>query len=443
MSGTGAAAAHRGAIPGTDPAAPPPAAASAAEPAEPPAAEERAEAVAARFRELYGAAPEGVWAAPGRVNLIGEHTDYNEGFVLPLALPHTVVAAVSRRTDGRLRLHSADTADTDGTDDTADTAGTAGTDGDGVRETTVAELAPPGGGLGWAAYPAGVVWALREAGHPVAGGADIHLASTVPTGAGLSSSAALEVVTALALDELHGLDLGRKRLALLAQRAENDFVGVPCGVMDQMASARATEGHALHLDTRDLGVRQIPFDAAAHGLRLLIVDTRVRHALGDGAYADRRAACERGARELGVRTLREVAYEGLAEALDRLADATVRSCVRHVVSDNERVRRVAALLTAGDIRAVGPVLTEGHASLRDDLRVSCPELDLAVTAATGAGALGARMTGGGFGGSAVVLVAEADADRVAAAVTEAFASAGHTAPRIFPAVPSPGARRLV
>ncbi|MFJ4340302.1 galactokinase [Streptomyces sp. NPDC088915] len=377
--------------------------------------------VAAGFESLYGTTPDGVWAAPGRVNLIGEYTDFNGGFVLPLALPHTAVAAVARRDDGVLRLHSSDV------------------DG-GVVQLGAETLEPLSGG-GWAAYPAGVVWALREAGHPVTG-ADVHLASTVPTGAGLSSSAALEVVTALALNDLFGLGLSRPELARIAQRAENAFVGVPCGIMDQMASACAEEGHALHLDTRDLSYRQVPFDPAADGLTLLVVDTRVKHALGDGAYAERRAGCEAGARALGVRALREVDAAHLPEVLARLDDEKVRRYVRHVVSDNARVERTIALLDAGDPRAIGPVLTEGHASLRDDLRVSCPELDLVVGAANAAGALGARMTGGGFGGSAVVLVEADRAEKVTAAVEEAFTAAGHTAPGVFPALPSAGARRL-
>jgi galactokinase len=373
------------------------------------------------FEELYGAAPEGVWAAPGRVNLIGEYTDFNEGFVMPLALPHTAVAAMSRRTDGVLRLHSADIEGP-------------------VVELHVDELAPLTN-TSWAAYPAGVVWALREAGHAVTG-ADVHLASTVPTGAGLSSSAALEVVTALALNDLYELGLTGPELARLAQRAENDFVGVPCGIMDQTASACCTEGHALHLDCRDLSIRQVPFDLASQGLELLVVDTRVKHALGDGAYAERREGCEEGARQLGVSHLRDVAYEELDAALARLSDERVRRYVRHVVSDDHRVERVIALLDAGEVRAIGPVLTDGHASLRDDLRISCEELDLVVATANAAGALGARMTGGGFGGSAIVLVESADVDTVTKAVTEAFGSAGYTAPRVFPAVPSAGARRL-
>ncbi|GHF98044.1 galactokinase [Streptomyces filamentosus] len=373
------------------------------------------------FEALYGAAPDGVWAAPGRVNLIGEYTDFNDGFVLPLALPHTTVAAVSRRDDGVLRLHSADA------------------DG-GIVQLALDALEPLSGG-GWAAYPAGVAWALREAGHTI-GGADVHLASTVPAGAGLSSSAALEVVTALALNDLFGLGLTRPELARIAQRAENAFVGVPCGIMDQMASACAEEGHALHLDTRDLSYRQVPFGLAAEGLELLVVDTRVKHALGDGAYAERRAGCEAGARALGVRALRDVDAAHLPAALARLTDGTTLRYVRHVVSDNDRVARTIALLDAGATREVGPLLTEGHASLRDDLRVSCAELDLVVETANAAGALGARMTGGGFGGSAVVLV---DADRaapVAAAVRSAFADAGYAEPGVFPAVPSAGARRL-
>ncbi|MFD7164223.1 galactokinase [Streptomyces violascens] len=377
--------------------------------------------VAVAFRELYGYEPDGVWAAPGRVNLIGEYTDFNEGFVMPLALPHTAVAAVSRRTDGVLRIHSADI--------------------EGPVVELRADDLEPLSGAGWAAYPAGVVWALRQAGHEVPG-ADIHLTSTVPTGAGLSSSAALEVVTGLALRDVFQLPLSMEELAGLAQRAENNFVGVPCGIMDQTASACCTEGHVLHLDARDLSRNQIPFDLPAHGLRLLVVDTRVKHALGDGAYAERRAGCERGARELGVRTLREVPFAQLPSALGRLSSPAVRDYVRHVVSDNERVERVAALLSAGDVRGVGPVLTEGHASLRDDLRVSCAELDLVVSTAVSSGALGARMTGGGFGGSAIVLVEEAGVGPVTKALVTAFEEAGLTRPRVFEAVPSEGARRV-
>ncbi|MFE4665102.1 galactokinase [Streptomyces sp. NPDC056716] len=389
-----------------------------------------AENIADDFRALYGADPDGVWAAPGRVNLIGEHTDYNDGFVMPFALPHTTRAAVSRRTDGRLRLHSADIPDT------------------GVIDLDLDALAP-GTDRDWTAYPAGVVWALREAGHPVTG-ADIHLASTVPTGAGLSSSAALEVVVALALSDLYGLDIPRWRLARLCQRAENVYVGAPTGIMDQTASACCEAGHALFLDTRDLSVRQIPFDLAAEGLRLLVVDTRVKHAHSDGEYGRRRAGCEKGAALLGVDALRDIPYDGLDAALARLGDEgdaddaddadEVRRLVRHVVTEDRRVERVVALLEAGRTREIGPVLTEGHASLRDDFRISCPELDTVVDSALAAGALGARMTGGGFGGSAIILAEATDVPPITKSVETAFTTAGYTPPRTFEAIPSAGAR---
>ncbi|MET8718301.1 MULTISPECIES: galactokinase [Streptomyces] len=382
-----------------------------------------AQQVAERFTELYGTRPEGVWAAPGRVNLIGEHTDYNDGFVMPFALPHQAVAAVSRRDDGLLRLHSADMEG-------------------GVAELRLDALAP-GTDTAWTAYPAGVVWALREAGHELTG-ADVHLSSTVPAGAGLSSSAALEVVTALALNDLHGLDLPRWRLARLCQRAENVYVGAPTGIMDQTASACCEQGHALFLDTRDLSQRQIPFDLAAEGLRLLVVDTQVKHAHSGGEYGRRRAGCEKGAALLGVDALRDIPYDGLEAALGRLGDEEeVRRLVRHVVTENHRVERTIALLRSGDTRAIGPVLTEGHASLRDDFRVSCPELDLVVDTALAHGALGARMTGGGFGGSAVVLTESAEVPSLTKALEEAFTAAEFTSPRVFEAVPSAGARRLL
>ncbi|WP_251093727.1 galactokinase [Streptomyces sp. Caat 7-52] len=381
-----------------------------------------AQQVAERFAELYGAEPEGVWAAPGRVNLIGEHTDYNDGFVMPFALPHQALAAVSRRADGLLRLHSADVEG-------------------GIVERRLDDLAPQSD-ESWTAYPAGVVWALREAGHAITG-ADVHLSSTVPTGAGLSSSAALEVVIALALDDLYGLGLRRWKLARLCQRAENVYVGAPTGIMDQTASACCEQGHALFLDTRDLSQQQIPFHLAAEGLRLLVVDTRVEHAHSGGEYGKRRAGCEKGAALLGVDALRDVPHAGLDAALARLGDdEEVVRLVRHVVTEDHRVERVVGLLRSGETRAIGPVLTEGHASLRDDFRISCPELDLVVDAALAAGALGARMTGGGFGGSAIVLAEATDVDNLSKAVEEAFAAAGFTAPRVFEAVPSAGARRL-
>ncbi|RKT19149.1 galactokinase [Streptomyces sp. 1114.5] len=385
-----------------------------AEPAEPAEL-----AVASGFTELYGRPYDGEWAAPGRVNLIGEHTDYNLGFVLPIALPQTVRAQAARREDGLLRLWSAQ--------------------GRELEVLRVEELAP-GTVPGWAGYPAGVVWALREAGHQV-GGADIRLDSDVPSGAGLSSSAALECVVAAAYNDLYELGRTAPELALLAQRAENAFVGVPCGIMDQMASMCCRPGAALFLDSRDLTSRQVPVDLAGAGLALLVLDTRVKHDLGDGAYAALRAGCERAAALLGLPALRSLDPSGLAAALDRLP-TELRPLVRHVVTENARVEAAVAHLDAGDLPALGPILTAGHASLRDDFRVSCPETDLAVEAAVAAGAHGARMTGGGFGGSVIALVDAAEAEHVAAEVTAAFRTAGYAKPRTLTAVPAEGARRI-
>ncbi len=371
------------------------------------------------FEELYGHAPEGVWAAPGRVNLIGEHTDYNDGFVLPIALPQAVRAYARRRADGVLRLSSTRIPGE-------------------VVELDAAGLTP-GGVPGWAAYPAAVVWTLREAGHEV-GGADILLDSDVPGGAGLSSSAALECAVAITYNDLYELGLEAAELALIAQRAENAFVGVPCGIMDQMASMACRAGAALHLDTRDLSARYVPFDLAGAGLTLLVLDTRVQHDLADGAYAALRAGCERAAALLGLPALRDLAAADLPAALDRLP-AELVPLVRHVVTENGRVEQALAELEQHGPATLGPILTAGHASLRDDYRTSCPETDLAVSAAVAAGALGARMTGGGFGGSVIALVRTAEAEPVAKAVTEAFLAAGHAEPHVYRAVPAAGARR--
>ncbi|WP_051837489.1 galactokinase [Streptomyces sp. NRRL WC-3742] len=373
------------------------------------------------FTELHGHAPEGEWAAPGRVNLIGEHTDYNGGFVLPIALPQTCRAQARRRPDGLLRLWSAQ-------------------GGGPVTELRVADLTP-GEVPGWAAYPAAVVWALREAGYEV-GGADLRLESDVPSGAGLSSSAALECVVAAAYNDLYGLGLSAPDLALIAQRAENAFVGVPCGIMDQMASMCCREGSALFLDSRDLTSRQVPIDLADAGLALLVIDTRVKHDLADGAYAALRAGCERAAALLGLPALRSLAPSDLPAALPRLPE-DLRPLVRHVVTENARVETAVAHLDTGDLTALGPILTAGHASLRDDYRVSCRETDLAVEAALAVGAHGARMTGGGFGGSVIALVAAPEAARIAAEVTAAFHRAALTPPHILTATPAEGARRIV
>ncbi len=375
----------------------------------------------AGFREELGHEPDCVWASPGRVNLIGEHTDYNEGFVLPLALPHRVVASARRNGEDHIRMVSAQRR--------------------GRHVEVGLPSLRPGAVDGWPAYVAGVVWALREAGHDI-GGLDLLVDGNVPAGAGLSSSAALECAVALAVDEIFGLGIERPALARLAQRAENDFVGVPSGIMDQSASLLCREGHVLFLDTRNLEVEQVPLDLEATGLVLLVVDTRAPHRLADGEYAARRRDCERGAAALGVPYLRDVPPEDLASALARIDDDTTRRRVRHVVTEDARVLDVVALLRGGRVGEIGPLLTASHASLRDDFEVTVPELDTAVEAAMEAGALGARMTGGGFGGCVIALVPTDRGADVGESLRRAFADRGFTPPELFVTRASPGAVRL-
>jgi galactokinase len=382
--------------------------------------EETIERAHRAFAERFGGAPEGVWAAPGRVNVIGEHTDYNDGFVLPVALPHTTRAAVGRRSDGRVALASLQ--------------------GDGaVVELGLVELAP-GRPDGWAGYPAGVVDGLRER---LTSGVNVLVDTDVPVGAGLSSSAALTCSVALALRDLVAPELTRADLVELARRSENDFVGAPTGILDQSASLLCTAGHALFLDTREQRTEQVPLDLAAQGLELLVVDTGTSHTHADGGYGDRRRECEEAAARLGVPALRDIAdVAGLAK-LDDGGDRVLLRRARHIVTENSRVLEVVEILRgSGNPRAIGPVLTAGHASLRDDFQISTDELDACVDAAVGAGAHGARMVGGGFGGSAVVLVDLDRSEAVASAVRAEFARRGFRAPRTFDVVPSAGARRL-
>jgi galactokinase len=382
-----------------------------------------AEKAAAAFQRLHGRAPDGVWSAPGRVNLIGEHTDYNDGYVLPFALPHRIAVAASPRADGVL------------------TVSTLGDDG-GVQDAAPAVVADlvPGTVKGWAAYPSGVAWALREQGIGVTGGADLVLSGDVPAGAGLSSSHALECAVALALLGLAGVDAERPDIARWVQRSENDFVGAPTGILDQTASLSCIEAHALFYDVRSGKSEQIPFDAAASGLEVLVVDTRASHSHVDGGYGARRAGCERAAEILGVPALRDVDVDELDDTLVRLPEK-LRPLVRHVVTENDRVLRTVELLRAGKLADIGPLVSASHASLRDDYRVSCLELDVAVDAAMAAGALGARMIGGGFGGSAIALVPVERHDEVERSVLAGFASRSLTRPRLFTAVPSAGAGR--
>jgi galactokinase len=355
------------------------------------------------------------WLAPGRLNVIGEHTDYNDGFVLPLALPFATTATVAARSDGLIAMRSVQRGD---------------------ASVRVAELAP-GAEESWSSYVAGVVWAFGEAGHDVGGGFDVTVDGQVPVGAGLSSSAALECSVAAALDDLLGLGLARRELALLAQRVENEYVGIPSGMMDQMAAMLCTAAHALFLDCRSLEAEQVPLDVAAAGLVVLGMDSRAPHQLTDGAYADRRRDCEAAARTLGVPALRDATEDDL----DRL-DGVALKRARHVVTEDARVLATVAALRDGRIEDVGPLLSASHASMRDDFEITVPRVDLLASAAEEAGALGARMTGGGFGGCVLALV---PADREAAvreAVRTAYTAAGFGEPGFFAATPSEGARRL-
>ncbi|MEV4668682.1 galactokinase [Microbacterium sp. LWO12-1.2] len=381
----------------------------------------------ALFAALTGHEPDGLWSAPGRVNLIGEHTDYNEGFVLPFAIPHRTVAAVGTRDDGRIRVAST----------FADDAVEVGLDElDSLFPTpTGSHPAVPE----WAAYPLGVAWALQLTG--AAGrGVDIAIASDVPVGAGLSSSAAIEGATASALNDLWNAGLDRVALARVGRRAENQAVGAPTGIMDQMASMLGEPDEAIFLDCRSLEAQTVPVGAAASGLAILVMDTRVKHAHSTGGYGERRASCEKGAAIMGVSSLRDVSVADLPRAEELMDDVTFRR-VRHIVTENQRVLDTVRVLREQGARAIGGLLIASHASMRDDFEISVPELDTAVEAALAAGAIGARMTGGGFGGAAIALIEQSAVETVTTAVEAAFADAGFTAPHLFTVVPSAGAHR--
>jgi galactokinase len=375
----------------------------------------------ARFRDAFGSVPDGVWQAPGRVNLIGEHTDYNDGFVLPFAIDRTARVAVRVRPDSTLRLLS-----TYG-DQGMTTADTSSLDGSRAK--------------GWTKYPLGVIWALQERGVAVPG-LDLLLDSNVPLGAGLSSSHAIECAVISALNELTGAGLTAEEMVLATQRAENDFVGAPTGIMDQSASLRGAKGHAVFLDCRDQSARLVPFETEPAGLVLLVIDTKVSHSHADGGYASRRASCELGAEVLGVKALRDVGVEDLDEASGLLDEVTFRR-VRHVVTENDRVLQTVELLGSAGPGAIGPLLDASHLSMRDDFEISCPELDLAVDTSRASGAIGARMTGGGFGGAAIALTPVAAEQQVRTAVEQAFSRAGFRKPDIFTVTPAAGAMRVV
>lgn len=362
------------------------------------------------------------WRAPGRVNLIGEHTDYNEGFALPFAIEHACVAEVERAPRGHVYTVTSRQID-----------GRITVDLKAIDELPHVDLVP------WVGYVLGPVWALRDRGYDVPP-VRIHVDSDVPTGAGLSSSAAVICSVTCALDDLFGLGLTPDRLLAVARLVENEVVGAPTGGLDQLASLRCVDGHALFCDFSDLSTAHVPFDPEVHGLAVLVVDTRRSHRLVDGQYAARREGCARAVAALGLKSLREV--DRLDDALSKLDDEEQRRYVRHVVTENARVVRAVELLQAGDLGAVGRLLSASHASLRDDFRVTIPELDVAAASLEASGAVGARMTGGGFGGCVIGLIDRGRVPDAVVQVEKAFARKGFRPPRTFTVRPSAGASRL-
>lgn len=374
------------------------------------------------FELAFERSPIGVWSAPGRVNLIGEHTDYNEGFVLPFAIDRRTFAAVGVRDDARIRVGS--------------------TFSDEVAEIALHELHPDAV-TGWAGYPLGVVWALGHLGYAdlaAVPGLDIMIESDVPVGAGLSSSAAIESAVAMAVAELWQLDIDRLGLARVGRTAENDVVGAPTGIMDQLASLLGREDAAVFIDCRTEEATPVGLHLAEAGLAILVIDTLVEHQHAGGGYRERRASCEAGAAALGVASLRDVTVDELERARGLLDDVTFRR-VRHVVTENQRVLDTVEALASEGPRAIGELLDASHRSMRDDFEISTPELDLAVETAQAAGALGARMTGGGFGGSAIALVPRELVSHVQVAIDGAFAEHSYGQPVTFMVTPSGGARR--
>jgi galactokinase len=369
------------------------------------------------FQTLFGHLPEVTSEAPGRVNLIGEHIDYSEGYVLPFAIANRTYAAISRSSDGLVRISSHQRRNS-------------------IFSISISDVKPGSKG-DWEKYVLGVIWSLG-----ITEGLNILVDGNVPAGAGLSSSAALECAVAVGLNALLGLGLSDKELARATQRAENDYVGMPCGIMDQSVSIMGRAGSALLLDCRDLSTESIPFSVADAGLELLIIDTQAHHALVDGGYAERRAACESAASKLGVKSMRDLTLEDLLAGKGKLSEVEfIRA--RHAVSEISRVLATVEALKSGDFNAVGALINQSHNSLRDDYAVSCHELDLAVEAARSAGALGARMVGGGFGGSAIALLRVEDVEKARTAITDAFSKEGFKKPRFFTSLPSAGASALL
>ena len=374
-----------------------------------------------KFKARFGASAV-VYRAPGRVNLIGEHTDYNEGFVLPAAIGFSCWVAIASRRDRKLVIYSE-------------------IFGESI-EADLDRLNEAGKGK-WSDYPLGVAFELAEAGNPLTG-ANLYIAGDVPLGSGLSSSAALEVSTGYALlsEGHHPVDL--KQLAVLCQRAENEFVGARSGIMDQFVSCFGRAGHAILLDCRSLEFRALPLPPKVH---LAICNTMVKHELAASEYNTRRAECEAAVRRLagalpGIRSLRDVTLQQLEPQRVRLTETLYRRC-RHVITENERVCKAASAFEDGDVASLGPLMAESHRSLRDDYEVSCRELDTMVEiAAKQPGVYGARMTGGGFGGCTINLVDAAKSGEFQRRVAAEYAAATGIRPEIYICEASQGAEKV-
>lgn len=379
-----------------------------------------------KFFKLYGHHPEGIWRAPGRVNLIGEHTDYNLGYVLPFAIDKNALVAIRRKSAREQDGNLLNLASTYGQAETPE-----------ISSVAVEEL-QPGSITGWAAYPAAVAWALNQLDDVEISGFDLLVDSDVPVGSGLSSSHALEVSTIVALNDLYELGLPHTRMAQLTQRAENEFVGAPTGIMDQSASLMSKAQHALFLDCRSMDAQTVPLPLAQNEAVVLVIDTRVEHSHVDGGYAARRQSCEEASAILQVASLREIDDVAQLEAIE---DPLVRRRAKHIVTENQRVLDTVKSLEGGDLETVGKLLYQSHESMRDDYEISCEELDVAVEASLEAGAIGARMTGGGFGGSSIALIKREQIDSVSDAVRQAFATAGFKEPNIFTVIADEGAGR--
>jgi galactokinase len=369
----------------------------------------------AGFHASFGYAPSGVWSAPGRANLIGEHTDYNNGFVLPFGINFRTYAALSLRSDRSCRVVSE-----------IDSK---------VYEISLDDAKPID--LDWALYPLGVAWVMREY---ATAGFDCYITSDVPIGAGLSSSAAIESAMAIALNQLWGANLERKQLALIGQQAENQVVGAPTGIMDQTASMMAQNDAAVLIDCQDLTITVVDLGLSQHDLVVAVIDTQVSHSHAHGGYGSRRTSCEVGAKQLGVASLRELSLSDLPRAQSQLDDETFRR-VRHVITENQRVLDTLSALREGNLAALGRLLLESHASMRDDFEISVAELDLAVETALATGAIGARMTGGGFGGAAIAIIHKDKLSELETNCLAAFAKTGFKTPRVFSVTPSEGAKR--